>query len=154
MIILITMIKLIMPTFIEMWVKKKRRYSINLNTYRNLHFQVNNNLKKMYKEMVKRKIIAFGNIKIPKTSTPVSLTLLKKIYKKMIKNKIAAFENIKIPKISAPVSLTLTYFNGTKRKSDLENNCIIHVKYLLDALVELWVIPTDDYDTVKKIVFI
>ena len=122
MIILITMIKLIMPTFIEIWVKKKRRYSINLNTYRNLHFQVNNNLKKIYKEMVKRKITAFGNIKIPK--------------------------------ISAPISLTLTYFNGTKRKSDLENNCIIHVKYLLDALVELWVIPTDDYDTVKKIVFI
>ena len=55
----------------------------------------------------------------------------------MVKRKIIAFGNIKIPKISAPISLTLTYFNGTKRKSDLENNCIIHVKYLLDALVEL-----------------
>jgi hypothetical protein len=50
-----------------------------------------------------------------------------------------------------PIEINITYFNGTNRKSDLENNCIVHIKYLLDALVELKTIKTDDYDTIKKI---
>lgn len=105
-----------MPTFLMVGVNKKRRYALNLNVYRNLHFQVNNNLKKMYKEMVKEQIWTF--------------------------------------RTGLPVTVKMTYFNGTQRKSDLENNCIVHIKYLLDALVEEHRIRTDDYDTVKKIEFI
>ena len=35
---------------------KDKRISINLNTYRNLHFQVNNQCKKMYKEMMREQL--------------------------------------------------------------------------------------------------
>jgi len=72
---------------------------------------------------------------------------LKDEYKKLVQKEC-------LYKIWWPVMLILTYYNWTKRKSDLENNCIIHVKYFLDALVELWIIPTDDYDTVKQINFL
>lgn len=105
-----------MPTHIELGKIKKRKYALNLNTYRNLHFQVNNNLKKEYKDLIKS----------------------------MIWN---------ITTIKSPAMLEIVYYNGTNRKSDLENNCIVHVKYLLDALVELWILATDDFDTIKDIHF-
>ncbi len=35
---------------------KDKRISINLNTYRNLHFQVNNQCKKMYKELMREQL--------------------------------------------------------------------------------------------------
>lgn len=38
-----------MPLFLELGVRKKTRYYINLNGYRNWHFQVSNQLKKLYK---------------------------------------------------------------------------------------------------------
>ncbi len=40
-----------MPLYIEMGVKKIKRFHINLNQYRNWHYQVNNNLKIKYKEL-------------------------------------------------------------------------------------------------------
>lgn len=33
--------------------KKDKKISINLNTYRNLHFQINNQCKRLYKELMK-----------------------------------------------------------------------------------------------------
>jgi Holliday junction resolvase RusA-like endonuclease len=110
------MLKIIMPTYLLMWVNKKRRYALNLNTYRNLHFQVNNNLKKKYKELIREQVKEFAT--------------------------------------SGQIEIKAIYYNWTKRKSDLENNCIVHIKYLLDALVEEHRIKTDDYDTVKRIEFI
>ena len=62
-------------------------------------------------------------------------------------------EQVKDFATSDPVEINVVYWNGTHRKSDLENNCIVHIKYLLDALVEENRIKTDDYDTVKRIVF-
>ena len=47
---------------------KDKKISINLNTYRNLHFQVNNQCKKMYKEMMREQL---ENRKI---DTPVEIT--------------------------------------------------------------------------------
>jgi len=35
---------------------KDKKISINLNTYRNLHFQVNNQCKKMYKELMREQL--------------------------------------------------------------------------------------------------
>lgn len=110
------MLKIVMPTYLLMWVNKKKRYALNLNTYRNLHFQVNNNLKKKYKEIIKEQVKEFTT--------------------------------------SYPIEIKVIYYNWTKRKSDLENNCIVHIKYLLDALVEEHRIKTDDYDTVKRIEFV
>jgi Holliday junction resolvase RusA-like endonuclease len=42
-----------MPLYIESGVKQKKKYHLNLNNYRNLHYQVNNKLKIEYKEILK-----------------------------------------------------------------------------------------------------
>jgi len=39
-----------MPLYFDIGVKKIKRHYINLNNYRNWHFQVSNKLKHMYKE--------------------------------------------------------------------------------------------------------
>ena len=66
-----------MPLSIELWVKKKRKYSISMNTYRNLHYQVSNNLKKAYKELLKDQLKRywqpFWEIKL---DTPITLTFI------------------------------------------------------------------------------
>ena len=36
--------------------KKDKKISINLNTYRNLHFQINNQCKKLYKELMREQL--------------------------------------------------------------------------------------------------
>jgi len=48
------MIKIISPTYIMLprKTKKDKRVSLNLNVYRNLHFQVNNQVKKNYNEIM------------------------------------------------------------------------------------------------------
>ena len=111
--------KIVMPLSIELWVNKKRKYSLSLNIYRNLHYQVSNNLKKAYKRIVRSQLRSFWNWPI-----------------------------------WYPIQLTFTYYNPTKRKSDLENFCAIHNKFLQDALVELWYIEDDNYDYIKKIEYI
>ena len=40
------------PLYIELGVKKIKRYYINLNQYRNWCFQVSNNIKKRYKQKI------------------------------------------------------------------------------------------------------
>ena len=40
--------RLSLPLYIELGVTKTKRYYLNLNTYRNLHFQVSNQLKKAF----------------------------------------------------------------------------------------------------------
>ena len=104
-----------MPLFIEIWVNKKRKVSLGLNTYRNLHFQVSNNVKKKYKDLVAEQMSG---------------------------------------SIDTPIWLSITYFNPTKRKSDLTNFCSIHDKFFSDALVELWYIEDDNYDYIKEVKYI
>lgn len=41
-----------MPLYIEMGVKKKRKFYFNLNQYRNWHYIVSNNVKTAYKDLV------------------------------------------------------------------------------------------------------
>ena len=36
--------------------KKDKKISINLNTYRNLHFQINNQCKRLYKELMREQL--------------------------------------------------------------------------------------------------
>lgn len=111
--------KITMPLFVMTWIKKPKRQTIALNQYRNRHYLVSNNIKKLYKEEVKKK-----------------LSLLWKI------------------ELATPISITFTYFNPTKRRSDLENFCAVHNKFFQDALVELWYIEDDNYDFVQKIEYI
>ena len=57
------------PLFIEIGVKKKRRVYLNLNTYRNLHYQTNNQVKRAYSALIGRQIpkVSYDNIKITYT---------------------------------------------------------------------------------------
>ena len=45
-----TIVKIKLP--IHIYLLKKKRISINLNTYRNIHYRTNNTLKHKYKEIV------------------------------------------------------------------------------------------------------
>ncbi len=55
-----------MPLFIEMGKIKPKKFYINLNNYRNWHYQVNNNLKSRYKEILSDKVegMSFGRISL------------------------------------------------------------------------------------------
>ena len=52
-----------MPLYIEIGSKKKH---INLNNYRNWHYQVSNKIKKEYKEILNRKLQQYRNLKLSK----------------------------------------------------------------------------------------
>ena len=62
-----------MPTCIELWKIKKKNRSLNLNTYRNLHYIVANNLKKEYKNIVESRLSSLWKIQI---KTPLTLTFI------------------------------------------------------------------------------
>ena len=59
------MIKFTSPLFVTLprKTKKDKRVSLNLNTYRNLHYLVNNQAKKVYKEVISKQLkgIRFDN---------------------------------------------------------------------------------------------
>lgn len=46
-----------------MGIKKRKKYYLNLNNYRNRHFIVSNNLKKLFKETIQKQIINIKPIK-------------------------------------------------------------------------------------------
>ena len=55
-----------MPLYIVMGVKKKKKFYLNLNQYRNWHYQVSNNLKIAYKDMAHPYIkdLSFQKVKL------------------------------------------------------------------------------------------
>ena len=57
------------PLFIEMGVRKIKRFHLNLNQYRNWHFQVSNNLKIAYKKIVLPQLqdLSFKKVKLDLT---------------------------------------------------------------------------------------
>lgn len=57
------------PLYIDMGVKKVRRYHLNLNQYRNWHYQINNKLKATYKALVEPQIRSLSFNKIDLTFT-------------------------------------------------------------------------------------
>jgi len=69
------MIKLICPLYItiERKTKADKKVFVNMNTYRNLHFQINNKVKVKYKELLREQL---EGVKI---KTPVEITY--KVYK-------------------------------------------------------------------------
>lgn len=47
---------IVCPNYLEMWVKKRKKYYLNLNNYRNRHFIVSNNLKILFKKQIQEQI--------------------------------------------------------------------------------------------------
>lgn len=64
------MIKITSPLFVDLprKTKKNKRVYININTYRNLHYLVNNQVKKAYLEAIKQQLVG---VTIP---TPVNIS--------------------------------------------------------------------------------
>ena len=71
-----TIINLTCPLYVDLprKTKKDKRVYINMNSYRNLHFLVNNQVKKMYLEAVRSQLEGLT------IQTPVEITY--KVYKK------------------------------------------------------------------------
>jgi Holliday junction resolvase RusA-like endonuclease len=71
-----TVINLKCPLYVDLprKTKKDKRVYINMNSYRNLHFLVNNQVKKMYLEAVREQLEGLT------IQTPVEITY--KVYKK------------------------------------------------------------------------
>lgn len=53
-----------MPLYFTLGVKKRKNHHLNLNNYRNWHYQVSNKLKRMYKDYVSSQLmgVSFSNI--------------------------------------------------------------------------------------------
>ena len=71
-----TIVNLTCPLYVDLprKTKKDKRVYINMNSYRNLHFLVNNQVKKMYLEAVRSQLEGIT------IQTPVEITY--KVYKK------------------------------------------------------------------------
>lgn len=94
---------------------KATNFILNMNVYRNTHYQTLNKVKVNYKAAI----------------TP-QIELLPKFTK---------------------VKLVYTLYPATKRLCDLTNVCSIHSKFFLDSLVELSVLPDDNYQHVLRETF-
>lgn len=114
--------KLSLPLSVQ--VSKRKTFILNLNNYRNAHFQVLNKAKKMYIEEV---ISAFPD-------------------KKFL---VASQKQILFRK----VELTYTLYQPTSRRVDISNPLSIIDKFTCDALVELGVLPDDASDNIPKVTY-
>ena len=52
------------------------------------------------------------------------------------------------------IKLTYTYYPKDKRKRDISNICSIVDKYFCDSLVELGIIPDDNYEHLKEVKYV
>ena len=92
---------------------KAKWFYLNLNGYRNAHYQVLNVSKKNFKNEVEKEIV-------------------------------------KLPKLNK-VILRYFLYPGTAHLCDVANICSIVDKYFCDALVELGIIPDDNYTYLKGV---
>lgn len=93
---------------------------LNLNVYRNAHYQTLNQAKKLYKDQVMIALIDAG-------WSP---------------------RKAKAKKLEGPLALTFTLFLGRKVAADVSNICSIVDKFTCDALVELKVIEDDNINII------
>lgn len=108
------MIKFNLP--LEIQISKNKKFILNLNNYRNTHYQSLNKSKVNYSEEVKS---ILGDIQ-------------------------ETFNQVR---------LIYTYFPKDKRKRDISNICSIVDKYFCDSLVDLGIIPDDNFDHVKEVTY-
>ena len=94
------------------YVSCRKKFILNLNNYRNAHYQIPNKAKMAY-------------------------------------NTAIAEQAVKLNK-AEKVSIHYTLYPKTKRLTDIGNVVSIHKKFFEDAIVELGIIPDDNY---KHVVF-
>lgn len=120
--------KLILPTSITFPRKTKadKKYMLNLNVYRNLNYIVNNQMKAAFSSLIRE-------------DTP---------YGPGPKGCICP-GNMPPP----PYRFTYTLFQETKRKTDVANVCCVVDKFCCDSLVSLGVLPDDNHNIIKEVVY-
>lgn len=94
---------------------KTEHFILNMNVYRNTHYQ--------------------------------TLNKVKINYKKAIQPQIAVLQPMQA------IELVYTVYPATKRLFDTTNVCCVHSKFFLDSLVELAIIPDDNYLHVRREIF-
>ncbi len=118
--------KIILPLSVPMPTKKQpdRVWVLNLNLYRNAHFQLLNKAKILWEDIVYRGCQTLKwNDCFPSTIDP------------------------------GPYRFTYTVFPGSNRKFDLANVLSIVQKFTDDALINLKVIPDDSYKVIPEITY-
>lgn len=120
--------QLILPTSITFPRKTKddKKYMLNLNVYRNLNYIVNNQMKVAFADLLSR--------------NPAECFVFK--------DHIA----VGLP-VDPPYRFTYTLFQETKRKTDVSNVCCVVDKFCCDALVSLGVLPDDNHNIIKEVVY-
>jgi len=103
-----------LPLSLELGVKKKKRYYLNLNIYRNLAFHLNNNLKKEFKRLV--------------------APMLPEVH----------YERY---------TITYVLYLPNFLKRDISNVCSVVDKFFCDALVELGIVPDDNYEHLPLVTY-
>lgn len=103
----------------------KKKYSLNLNVYRNLHYRTLNNLKHQFK-LVVRDLVK---------------PIIKKTKMKTTSNSLNGY------------LIIYKVYKGDKRRFDIANICSVVDKFFLDALVELGYLPDDNANVVKAVVY-
>jgi hypothetical protein len=94
-----------------------KRFPLNLNGYRNAHFHLLDDVKKVYVDHVRESV---GTM--PVNATP-------------------------------PLSCTYTIYPRTAQSFDLGNSLCIVQKFAEDALVELGLIPEDNFKVINEVVY-
>lgn len=132
--------KLILPTSITFPRKTKtdKKYMLNLNVYRNLNYIVNNQMKAAFADEIARLN------SIPK---PGQL-LMSGTW--VIVNDLHPFREYGI---KPPYRFTYTLFQESKRKTDVANVCCVVDKFCCDSLVSLGVLPDDNHNIIKEVVY-
>ena len=97
---------------------KSKMVSLNLNSYRNLHYQVNNKLKKLLGKALQTNCHMEGSIS------------------------------------DYPLHLEYTIYRKNNRKIDLMNAGSIIDKFVCDALIELGILPDDNVEYIKSVLFV
>ena len=109
-------IEIQMPISVEIGIKKKRKFFLNLNLYRNNYMHTNNNIKKEYARI--------AHSFLPQWDVPMQ-----------------------------EIELEYVLFLPDKRKRDISNVLSIVDKFFCDALTTHKLIPDDNYEHLKKVVY-
>lgn len=92
---------------LSVYVSCRKKFILNLNNYRNAHYQVLNKAKIAYKTAIAEQVARLDK--------------------------------------AEKVSIHYTLYPKTKRLTDIGNVVSIHKKFFEDAIVELGIIPDDNY---------
>lgn len=119
--------RIILPLTVTLLRKKKpnKVWILNLNSYRNTHFQILNNAKVAYKENLRCAFFE-GDRRTP---------------------------GMNLDDLIPPYHFTYTIYSGSNRKFDLANVLSIVQKFTDDALIELGIITDDSFKVIPEITY-